>query len=57
LSVARYAIGKLTLPFFTQWVKDNFDIDVNSGKIADPVPKQDNLPSPIVDAGTVPFHN
>jgi hypothetical protein len=57
LSVARYAIGKLSLPFFTQWVIDKFDIDVNSGKIADPVPKEDNFPSPNVDAGTVHFHN
>lgn len=46
----RYAISKLSLPFFTQWVTDKFDVDLNSGKIADPVPKQDNFPSPIVDA-------
>jgi hypothetical protein len=57
LSFGRYAIGKLSLPFFTKWVIDKFDIDLNNGKIADPVPKQDNLPPPIVDAGTVHFHS
>ncbi|PNF23665.1 Alkyldihydroxyacetonephosphate synthase [Cryptotermes secundus] len=47
----RYAIGNLSLPYFTEWVLEKFDVDLNSGKIADPVPKQDNFPSPIVDAG------
>lgn len=36
---------------------EKFDVDLNSGKVADPVPKQDNFPSPIVDAGTVQFHS
>jgi hypothetical protein len=57
LSLARYAIGNLSLPFFTQWVLEKFDVDLNSGKIADPVPKQENFPPPIVDAGTVQFHS
>jgi hypothetical protein len=57
LSVLRYSIGKLSLPFFTQWVLDKFDIDLNSAKSAQPMPKQDSLPSPIVDAGTVQLYN
>lgn len=55
ISVARYAIGELSLPFFTKWVLDKFDIDWDSARSSQPMPKDDNLPSPIVDAGTVQF--
>jgi hypothetical protein len=57
LSLVRYAIGNLSLPFFTELVLEKFDVDLNAGKIVDPEPKQDNFPSPIVDAGTVQFHS
>ncbi|XP_021913048.1 alkyldihydroxyacetonephosphate synthase [Zootermopsis nevadensis] len=46
----RYAIGELSLPFFTKWVLDKFDIDWDSARSSQPMPKDDNLPSPIVDA-------
>jgi hypothetical protein len=53
LSVVRYAIGKLSLPYFTKWVLDKFEVDLNAVKIAKPMPEGDNFPSPIVDAGIV----
>jgi hypothetical protein len=57
MSVIRYAIGKLSLPFFTQWVLDKFELDWNYRRVAQPIPKEDHFPSPIVDAGNVQFHN
>jgi hypothetical protein len=55
LSVVRYAIGKLSLPYFTKWVLDTFEVDLSAVKRAKPMPDRDNFPSPIVDAGIVDF--
>lgn len=57
MSVVRYAIGELCLPYLAKWVLDKFEVDVkagrNAGTNAKPMPEQDNFPSPIVDAGIV----
>lgn len=46
----RYAIGKLSLPYFTKWVEDKFDIDLYHGRIDKPLPEPNDFPSPVVDA-------
>ena len=53
LSVVRYAIGKLSLPYFTKWVIEKFDLDMEERSSAKPLPERNDFPSPIVDAGTV----
>jgi len=53
LSVVRYAIGKLSLPYFTKWIFAKFDIDFGLRRSAKPLPEQSDFPSPIVDAGIV----
>jgi len=52
-SVVRYAIGKLTLPYFTKWIFTKFDVNLEQRRIAKPLPEQHDFPSPIVDAGIV----
>lgn len=49
-SGSRYAIGKLSLPYFTEWVLQSFDIDLNTRSLAQPLPKPENFPSPILNA-------
>ena len=53
MSVVRYAIGKLSLPYFTKWVLDRFDIDLEDRRGTKPLPERNDFPSPIVDAGIV----
>lgn len=53
MSVVRYAIGKLSLPYFTKWVLDKFDVVLEDRRSAKPLPEQNDFPSPIVDAGIV----
>jgi hypothetical protein len=53
LSVVRYAIGKLSLPYFTKWIHTKFDIDFGQRRSAKPLPEQNDFPSPIVDKGIV----
>jgi hypothetical protein len=52
-SVVRYAIGKHTLPYFTKWVLDKFDVIVEDRRTAKPLPEQNDFPSPSVDTGIV----
>ena len=52
MSVVRYAIGKLSLPYFTKWVLDRFDV-LEDRRSAKPLPEQNDFPSPVVDAGIV----
>ena len=49
----RYPIGELSLPFFTQWVMDKFEIDLNLQRPPKPLPKPDDFPPPIMDAGNL----
>ncbi|XP_029035219.1 alkyldihydroxyacetonephosphate synthase [Osmia bicornis bicornis] len=42
----RYPIGNKELPYFTQWVKDMFGVDLNKKQPSQPMPT--NLPEPII---------
>ncbi|XP_076758899.1 alkyldihydroxyacetonephosphate synthase isoform X2 [Xylocopa sonorina] len=42
----RYSIGNTELPYFTQWVRDMFDVEPH--KKCDPQPMPTNLPEPII---------
>jgi hypothetical protein len=53
LSVVRYAIAKLSLPYFTKWVQERFDVVVKDGKSTRHLSEPKNIPSPIVDAGII----
>lgn len=46
----RYPIGQLSLPFFSQWVLERFDINFDIKKIPRPLPKPEDFPAPIMDA-------
>ncbi|PSN47945.1 Alkyldihydroxyacetonephosphate synthase [Blattella germanica] len=46
---SRYPIGQLTLPYFTQWVLDKFDIDFDKTRHPQPIPKPEDFPAPIMD--------
>ena len=53
MSVVRYAIGKLSLPYFTKWVLDRFDVVLEDRRSAKPLPEQNDFPSPVVDESIV----
>ncbi|XP_046403429.1 alkyldihydroxyacetonephosphate synthase [Ischnura elegans] len=46
---SRYPIGKLTLPYFTQWVKDVFNADLNQRNPPQSLPKAEDFPPPILN--------
>lgn len=43
---SRYPIGNKELPYFTEWVKEVFGVDLNARKVSQPVPK--DLPEPLI---------
>ncbi|XP_071442317.1 alkylglycerone-phosphate synthase [Hetaerina americana] len=45
----RYPIGKLTLPYFTQWVKDIFNADLGKRNLPQPLPKSEDFPHPLIN--------
>ncbi|XP_067015174.2 alkylglycerone-phosphate synthase [Anabrus simplex] len=45
----RYPIGQLSLPYFTQWVIDVFDVDISKSNIPQPPPKEEDYPVPKID--------
>ncbi|KAG8236014.1 hypothetical protein J437_LFUL015965, partial [Ladona fulva] len=46
----RYPIGNLTLPYFTQWVKGVFNVDLGRRNESQPLPKPEDFPSPFLNA-------
>lgn len=44
----RYPIGEVALPYFTQWVRDVFDVDLSKKIIPQSVPSEVELPSPVL---------
>ncbi|KAK7794112.1 hypothetical protein R5R35_012606 [Gryllus longicercus] len=44
----RYPIGEAVLPYFTQWVCDIFDVDLSAEVKPQPLPKEEDFPSPVI---------
>lgn len=42
----RYPIGETTLPYFSEWVKSKFHVDVSDQKHSQPLPPPDKYPPP-----------
>nr|CAD7443919.1 unnamed protein product [Timema bartmani] len=47
----RYPIGNLPLIYFTQWVKDVFDLDLSTKNVSEPLPRSEDLPGPKLEPG------
>ncbi|KAF5269573.1 hypothetical protein FQR65_LT05911 [Abscondita terminalis] len=43
---SRYPIGELSLPYFTQWVKDTLDADLTKRRLPQELPKEEQYPTP-----------
>nr|CAD7596754.1 unnamed protein product [Timema genevievae] len=46
-----YPIGNLPLIYFTQWVKDVFDLDLSTKNVSEPLPRSEDLPGPRLEPG------
>jgi len=49
--LCRYSIGGLYLPYFTEWVKKRFNVDVRDRNESTALPDPANYPEPILDPG------
>ncbi|KAF5293543.1 hypothetical protein FQA39_LY03028 [Lamprigera yunnana] len=44
---SRYPIGEISLPYFTQWILDRFNVDVEVMQTSRSMPTEDEIPLPI----------